>query len=105
MKCKTQSTDLTPILAVHGFPGAVREYRFHPMRLWRFDYCWPARKLSLEIEGGVYAGGRHVRGRGYENDTEKYSTAAAMGWCVIRATPKQLNSGEAFAWLRMAWVS
>jgi very-short-patch-repair endonuclease len=60
------------------------EYRFHPVRRWRFDMAFPEPKVAVEIEGGVWTGGRHVRGKGFRKDCEKYNTAAAMGWRVLR---------------------
>jgi len=67
-----------------------REYRFHPFRRWRFDFAWPRKKIGVEIEGGVWTGGRHVRPAGFEKDCEKYNEAAACGWKVLRVTGKML---------------
>jgi very-short-patch-repair endonuclease len=80
----------------------VPEFRFHPVRKWRFDFAWPALRVALEIEGGVYAKGRHTRGKGFEADIEKYNTAALLGWTVIRATTGQLQAGKAFQWIEEA---
>jgi hypothetical protein len=41
-------------------------------------------KTAIEIEGGVWSGGRHTRGGGYIKDAEKYNEAAFAGWAVIR---------------------
>lgn len=67
------------------------EYRFHPERKWRFDFALPCRRLAIEIEGGVWIRGRHTRGKGFLGDCVKYSTAAVLGWRVIRLAPQQLN--------------
>jgi very-short-patch-repair endonuclease len=80
-------------------PEPVMEYRFHAVRLWRFDYAFVATKLALEIEGGAFLVGRHTRGRGFTNDLEKYAEAAILGWTVLRATPEQIQNGTAFDWL------
>lgn len=77
-------------LAAAGLPAPVFEYRFHPVRRWRFDVAWPDRMVALEIEGGVFTGGRHTRGKGYSADMEKYNEAAARGWTVLRVRPDQL---------------
>lgn len=69
----------------------VREYRFHPERRWRFDYAWPEARVAFEIEGGVFAYGRHNRPVGFIQDIEKYNEAAFSGWVIIRATPDMLN--------------
>lgn len=68
----------------------VKEYRFHPKRLWRFDYAIPEHKIALEVEGGVWTGGRHIRAQGFLGDMEKYNTATLMGWRVFRTTPDDL---------------
>ncbi|EIP99360.1 hypothetical protein OpiT1DRAFT_03874 [Opitutaceae bacterium TAV1] len=72
-----------------GIP-AVAEHKFHETRRWRFDYAWPRYRVALEVEGGVWTGGRHTRGKGFLGDVEKYNTAAAMGWRVLRCTPDTL---------------
>jgi len=39
---------------------------------------------------------------GYTEDATKYSTAAALGWCVIRVTAPMVNDGRAFDLLNLA---
>lgn len=82
-------------------PG-VREYRFHPVRRWRFDLAWPDLNIAFECEGGVWSGGRHTSGKGFTDDCEKYSVAAAIGWYPIRATVQQIKKGQGFLWLSAA---
>lgn len=68
------------------FPAVevVKELRFYPERRWRFDYAFPALKVAIEIDGAVWAQGRHNRPTGYLADMEKLNTAASMGWLVLR---------------------
>lgn len=73
-----------------GLPAPVREHRFHPVRRWRFDYAWPGEKVALEVEGGVWTGGRHTRGAGFVADIEKYNAAVVAGWRVVRVVPGKL---------------
>lgn len=73
-----------------GLPAPVREHRFHAIRRWRFDYAWLAEKVALEVEGGVWTGGRHTRGAGFLGDMEKYNAATIAGWRVVRVTPSKL---------------
>lgn len=80
----------TKLLAAHGLPLPETEHRFHPVRLWRFDYGWPNHKIALEVEGGVHTGGRHTRGSGFLKDMEKYNAAIVAGWRVLRCTPSTL---------------
>ena len=75
-----------------GIPEPVMEYRFHPTRLWRFDYAWPEVKVALESDGGVWIQGGHNRGSGWVKDTEKRNEAAALGWRLLRFQPKELCS-------------
>jgi very-short-patch-repair endonuclease len=77
-----------------GLPMPEREYRFHPVRRWRFDYAWVDAKLAVEVEGGTWQGGRHSRGAGYAQDAEKGNTALALGWRLLRYTPGMLKSGD-----------
>lgn len=70
----------------------VKEFRFHQVRRWRFDYAIPALKIALEVEGGAWTGGRHTRPGGFLNDMEKYNAAAMAGWTVVRTVPEDLIS-------------
>ncbi len=76
-------------------PLPEREYRFHDVRKWRFDFAWPDHMLAAEFDGGVWISGRHTRGKGYEADCDKLNTAVLHGWRVLRFTPKHVKSGEA----------
>ena len=67
----------------------VAEYKFHPVRKWRFDYAVPDLMIAVEIEGGTWIKGRHNRAEGYQKDMEKYNMAQLMGWKVLRYTPEQ----------------
>ena len=68
----------------------VKEFKFHPVRKWRFDYAVSEHKIALEVEGGVWTGGRHTSPKGFLGDIEKYNTATLMGWRVFRTTPDDL---------------
>ena len=79
----------------YGLPEPEKQYKFHPRRRWLADFCWPARMLIVEVEGGVFSGGRHVRGEGYENDCEKYNEAQLLGFVVLRFSTGQVLKGKA----------
>lgn len=87
-----------------GFPAPEPEYRFHPQRLWCFDLAWPELLVAFEREGGTGRIGksRHTRPRGYEEDCCKYSEAAILGWCVVRATARMIEDGRALSLLTKA---
>jgi len=78
-----------------------REYKFHPFRLWRFDFLLAPEKdqVAVEIEGGIYSNGRHNRGKGYQGDLDKYNQAAAMGYKVFRFSSADVLRGRAKAFL------
>ncbi len=67
---------------------ACAEFMFHPTRKWRADFCLPTYRILVEIEGGIFSGGRHTRGAGFAGDMEKYNEACKMGYCVMRYQPK-----------------
>ena len=90
-----------------GLPMPRLEYHFAKpkpwqRRKWAFDFAWPNYRVALEVEGGIWVQGRHVRGKGYENDCRKYSVAAIAGWAVIRATQRMLENGEAIEMVKQA---
>lgn len=71
-----------------------KEYKFHPTRKWRFDYAIPAIRMAIEVEGGVWTGGRHTSSRGFLGDMEKYNEAALSDWCLVRTTPDMLLTSK-----------
>ena len=78
----------------------VREYRFHPVRRWRFDFALVGHMLAVEVEGGTYARGRHTRGAGYAEDCVKYAEALCLGWRVLRVTTGMVENGTAMEYIR-----
>jgi very-short-patch-repair endonuclease len=78
---------------IHGQPYQA-EHKFCAARKWRFDFAWPAQKVAVEVEGGVWSKGRHTRGSGYIGDCAKYNTAALDGWRVIRLAGDMVNDIE-----------
>ena len=71
-----------------------REYKFCPGRRWRADfYIRPM--ILVEVEGGNWNKGRHVRPIGFEEDAEKYDEAEILRFNVLRFTQKHIKSGWA----------
>lgn len=79
------------LLKRENIPLPTPELRFAPPRKWRFDYAWPAQKVALEVEGGIWTNGRHTRGKGFLEDIAKYNRAAVLGWRLLRCTPAGLH--------------
>ena len=72
----------------------VREFVFSK-RKFRFDFAWPEQKLAVEIEGGIWSGGAHVRGAHFESDAAKYNLAVKLGWRVLRYSTGMVERGQA----------
>lgn len=79
----------------------VVEYKFSPVRRWRFDFAWPQAYAAAEVQGGTWRGGRHTRGAGYEGDCAKYNAATLMGWKVLQFTSRMVKDGTAAAQIAM----
>jgi hypothetical protein len=74
-------------------------------RKWEFDFAERViprgrSRLAFEIEGGIYIGGRHTRGVGYQRDLEKYNTATSLGWILFRFSTQDVLSGKAKEFVR-----
>lgn len=91
-----------------------REYGFHEGRRWRFDFAIPGEMLGIEIEGGIHGftdakgnrreQGGHTTGTGYQDDLDKYNSAAIRGWALLRFSVQDVLVGCAkdtiAKWLR-----
>jgi len=66
----------------NGGPELEKEYKFDSGRQWRADYR--IGQWLIELDGGVYSNGRHVRPAGYIGDCMKLNAAALQGYRVIR---------------------
>lgn len=75
-----------------GGAPACSELQFHPTRKWRFDFAIPAFHIAVEVDGGVWSGGRHSGGAGQIKDMEKGNAAVMLGWRVLHYTPQQIKS-------------
>lgn len=90
------------IWSVQGIPLPEVEFQFHPTRKWRYDFAWPAHKLALESDGGVWVNGGHNRGSGWIKDTEKRNAAAVLGWRLLRFQPSDLSKTSTIETIRQA---
>lgn len=103
IKAQQQQSDLfTRLCASVLHLQCVKEYRFDAKRRWRYDYALPAVKIAIEVEGGVWTGGRHTRPKGFLNDIEKYNTGTLYGWRIFRTTPDALCSTRFVDFLKIA---
>jgi hypothetical protein len=85
-------------------PLPEREYRFAPPRRWRLDFFWPNADppLAVEIQGGIWGGGRHVRGQGYINDCDKANACALQNIRLLRFTAEHIHRGDALTLIERA---
>lgn len=93
---------LARLIRVAGLPEPTREARFIEGRRFRADFMWPDHKLLLEVDGGQWVGGRHVRPQGFARDCEKASLAAIAGWRVLHVTAEHIHDGKAIEWITQA---
>ena len=87
--------ELTLQMKLAGLTGWAREYRFDPVRMWRIDFAWPQIRLAVEVDGGNWSGGRHVRGAGFAKDAEKQNAMTLAGWHLLRYTTEMVKTGVA----------
>ena len=103
----TPADDLALVLAdaLRGY-HVSREATFAWPRRWRFDFAIIDLMLAVEVEGGVWVGGRHTDPKGFLSDLEKYNEAALRGWLVLRVTPEMVENGQALALVQraIAWI-
>lgn len=76
-------------------PTPVREFKFHPTRKFKIDFAFIRERLAVEIDGGTYSRGRHVRPEGYRRDCEKGNLLTLNGWRTLRFTSDMLDDPQA----------
>lgn len=77
-------------------PPLVREYKFSSARRWRLDYYCEGNgaRIGIEIHGGVWTQGRHVRGKGFLADLEKLNAAQMLGITVLQLGTDQVDDAH-----------
>jgi very-short-patch-repair endonuclease len=101
-RAKREALELALLQAIraHKLPEPWKQFKFHPRRKWRFDFCWPIENVAVEVDGGTHSGGRHTRGAGHAADAEKRNEAQLMGWRVLVVTSATIKSGQAIDWIK-----
>lgn len=86
------------LMARKPFVLYKRQYRFHPHRMWKFDFCFPQFMLGVEVNGGIWSprNNDHTRGSGVQEDYEKLSEAALLGYLVFQFSEKMIFKAWAF---------
>jgi len=78
-----------------------REKRFCS-RLWRLDFILTGTNYAVEIEGGLWNNGRHVRPQAMEEDMRKYNAVAMRGIRLLRFSTSMVINGEAITGILQA---
>jgi len=78
---------ITSICQSIGIPPPVCEFRHIPGRRFRLDYAWPDHRIGLEVQGGIWTGGKHSRGAGQKIDMDKNNLGILHGWRVFQCPP------------------
>ena len=82
--------------------GIEIEYRAIPGRRFRWDIAYPAAKLLVEIQGGVWRKGGHTSGVGVTRDCLKANLATLLGFRCLSVTSNQIKDGSALRWIQEA---
>ena len=72
-----------------------REYQWCPGRKFRADFAFPSARLLVECQGAIHSQGRHVRGRGYEQDRMRSNLAVLHKWRLLEFSPGHIKNGDA----------
>ena len=103
MCSKLEQRALLSIVTEQGIPMPVLKLAFAKCisRNWRFDMAWPAKRIALEIEGGMLPGvsGRKTDQRIREY-CHKYNTAMILGWTVVHADSVMVAHGHHVDYVR-----
>jgi len=67
-----------------GGPELIKESKVCQERKWHNDYLHEATRTVIELDGGIYTNGRHVRPKGFIEDCVKLNTATMLGYRLIR---------------------
>ena len=86
------------------YAGCEREWRWCPGRRFRADFGFPAQRMMVEVEGGLFMmRGGHNSHSGITRDIEKGNLAAELGITLLRFTREMIQSGEAIRVIERMW--
>ena len=86
------------LLALHLAELGVaftRQCAYAVGRKMRADFGLPAKRILIEVQGGVYTRQAHSSISGILADNERLNLATINNWRMMRFTPDQIASGEA----------
>lgn len=68
-------------------------------RRWRYDFIFDDAKVIVEVEGGTFVKGRHIRGTAFNSDCHKYAFAMLQGYIVLRIDTIMVRDGTGVDYL------
>lgn len=74
-----------------------RQYPYAVGRKFAADFAWPAARLLVEVQGGVWNGKAHGSVEGIVRDIERLNAATLNGWRVLRFTPDDVTRRDRLA--------
>jgi len=78
------------------------EFKLISGRRFRWDVAFPAHRLLVEIQGGIWSVGGHSTGTGITRDCEKNNLAVLAGYRCLMVTGEHIRTGQALKWIRQA---
>lgn len=85
-------------------PLPDRQVKYATGRKVTADFGWPAFRLLVEVQGGIWrrGGGAHGGGAAIEKDIEKSQLAVINGWAMFPVTTDEVKSGKALQLIELA---
>lgn len=77
-----------------GMPWFVRQHKHIPGRRLTLDFCWPEKKLGIEVQGMCH----RIKGK-FEKDIEKRALGLLSGWQILEVSGASIRSGQAIQWV------
>lgn len=90
-------------------PNDTRKDKGKP-RGFKADFAWPEQKVLLELDGGIFGGGRKAKGA-HSNplmilrDIDKSNLAVALGYKPLRVKPDHLYTPHFISLLKIVLKS
>lgn len=91
------------LLAIAGMPKPEKEVKMIDKRRYRIDYAWPAIKLGIEIQGGVFTRGAHGSIYGILAGYKKANDACEHGWSIMYYLPSEMLTTETINQIKRAY--
>ena len=78
-----------------AIPLPAQQFHFAIGRDYRADFTWPDHRLLVEVEGGLWIGGKHAIALHEQRRQRRRCYAQALGWSIVEVSPPDVRSGVA----------